>query len=53
MESTLEGTVNYMLFVYCNLDAAKPNESHEIPHQSSKRKSNYAYLNIKTKKINL
>ena len=26
MESKLEGTVNYLQFVYCTLDAAKQNE---------------------------
>ena len=44
MESKLEGTVNYLQFVACNLDAAKQNEEPQdkLPkqqeNQSSKRK---------------
>ena len=38
MQSKLEGTVNYLQFVDCILDAAKQIKSYRIDHPSRKRK---------------
>ena len=41
MENKLEGTVNYLQFINCNLDAAKQNEE---PYDRPPKQQEEAYL---------
>ena len=43
MESMLEGTVNYLQFVYCTLDTAKQNEE---PQDRPPKQKEEAYLGL-------
>ena len=50
MENKLGGTVNYIKFVDCTLDAAKQNEEPQEKPPKQQEEVIQAYLYIKTKK---
>ena len=50
MESKLEGTVNYLKFIACALDAVKQNEEPQDMPPKQQEEAYLAYLYIKNKK---